>query len=111
MLRLPLSVRHAVDPLAGPVIVEISLERLGLGDEPLGEAVSAKPGEVHELNVLNILSPIEVGEEPPKRGGLQLGACSVIHGLLSLGASRVVIHRDDIPWSTVHLSMASGQRA
>src|SRR5690242_10475832 len=78
MHRLPVLVRHPVDDLARLRVGERDAALLGGGAVPLGQAVPAEPGQVHDIDVLDIRALPEVGDEAAKRRGLELGASAVV---------------------------------
>src|SRR5262245_29454017 len=70
--RLPFLVGHAVDDLARGVLRELHASLGGRLLVPIGEAVAAEAGEVHEVDVLHIGALAEVLDEPPEGGGFEL---------------------------------------
>src|SRR6185295_2475282 len=86
ILRLPFLVRHAVDRLAARLLGH--RHALGVGGvlHPVGQAVAAEAGEIHQVDVLHFRMGAQVLEQAAERRGLELGAGLVVkrHG----GSSR-----------------------
>ncbi len=74
MLGLPFLVRHAVDRLSALVLAHRHAVRIGRILHPVGQAVAAEAGEVHEIDVLHVGARAQVLEQPAERGRLELGA-------------------------------------
>jgi hypothetical protein len=70
---LLLLVRHAVHRLAGFRIGQRDAALFSAREVPLGEAVAAKAGQVHELDVLNIAALGEVLQEAAESRGFEFG--------------------------------------
>src|SRR5690606_12974139 len=77
-LGLPSIVRHPVDPFARALEVELDASLLGGGGVPLAEAVAAKPGQVHQVDVLDVGPLLEVGDQAAERRGFHLGALRIV---------------------------------
>src|SRR5262245_36007154 len=73
ILGLPLLIGHAVNHLAGAILAELKplfARRLLV---PIGEAVAAKPGHVHEVDVLHLMALAQVSDQAAERRRFQLG--------------------------------------
>ena len=81
--RLPLGIGHAVDHFAGFVLGHREAAGLGRLAVPVGQAVPAEAGEVHQVDVLDVAALAEMLDEPPEGGGLEFGA----GGLVEIGSS------------------------
>nr|BFE94280.1 hypothetical protein GCM10020185_48160 [Pseudomonas brassicacearum subsp. brassicacearum] len=81
VLGFPLGVRHSVDHFAGVVEADLDLAFIGGGLVPLGQAVAAEAGEVHQVDVLHILAAVQVGNQPTESGGFEFEALLVVHGV------------------------------
>src|SRR5690625_6040236 len=71
MALLPLFVGHAVDVPASPRIVQVFALLFRRGDQPLGQAVATKPGQLHELDVLHVLAAVQMLQQATKGGCLE----------------------------------------
>ena len=69
----PFVVGHAVDQLAGLVVGHRLAALLRGGAIPLGQAVPAEAGEVHQVDVLHVGALAQMRHQRPERGGLELG--------------------------------------
>src|SRR5262249_14068403 len=72
-LRLPLLVGHSVDHLASVGIAELDAALDRRGAIPLRQAVPAEPGEVHDVEVLDVGALAKVLDQAAERRGLDLG--------------------------------------
>src|SRR5262245_9263957 len=90
VLRLPVPVRHAVDNLARLVLAQPLPLLLGGFLIPVGEAVAAEAGEVHQVDVLHVGAFAQVRDELAVSCGLKLGTGLVVevaHGALLKGSA------------------------
>src|SRR5580700_1316904 len=87
IFRLPGLIRHAVDRLAALVLGHADALVVGGVLEPVGEAVAAKAGEVHQVDVLDVGPLAQVLDKAPEGGGLEFrpgfvvdchGGCSAV---------------------------------
>src|SRR5690606_19373915 len=62
---------HAVDDLAGPVLVEGDAGLLGRVAIPVGQTVAAEAGEVHQVDVLDVAALAQMPDQPAERRRLQ----------------------------------------
>src|SRR5262245_27263386 len=83
ILRLPFLERHAVHGLAALVLRHC--HALGVGGilHPVRQAVAAEAGEVHQVDVLHVGARAQMLEQAPERGGFELRAGLVVHGVFS----------------------------
>src|SRR5262245_18157185 len=88
MSRLPLLVSHAVDRLPRFVLAQGKASRRGRLLIPIGEAVPAKPRELHEVDVLNVGPLAKMADEPSEGFRLDLGPRLLIHDRLLLIGGR-----------------------
>src|SRR5699024_5785420 len=88
MLRLPVSIRHAVNALAGILITDFDTAQLGLGAKPFRQAVAAKAGQIHQIDILHVAALLQVGDQVAKGGGFNLDTGIFIH--------------ENSPWATVN---------
>src|SRR5260221_7655591 len=85
---LPIVIRHAVDDLAGFRIAERDALLLGRRAVPLGQAVAAKAGQVHEIEVLHVGALAQMRDQVPKRRSLELRTRLVVHATPPIRARR-----------------------
>src|SRR6185369_6287392 len=73
VLGLPVLVGHAVDDLARALLGK--LQALGVGRllVPVGEAVAAEAGQIHQVDVLHLAAPAQMLHELAESRGLQFG--------------------------------------
>ena len=90
---LPIAVRFAVHSLQRLVVghVRVALRPRAL-EVPLAEAVAAKSGEVHHVDVLGVRPRLEMRHELAEGVGLDLGARRR-HGEEGVGVSSRVLMR------------------
>src|SRR5690606_2089854 len=77
--RLPFVIRHAVDALLGRAEIDIDALLLRRLDVPLAEAISAKAREDHQVDVLHVLSLVEMLQQASKHGRVELELGPFIH--------------------------------
>src|SRR5688500_18424307 len=73
MLRLPLLVGHAVDVCAAVVLGERDGALVRGVLQPVGQAVAAEAGQIHEIDVLHVRARAEVLDKPAESRCLELG--------------------------------------
>src|SRR3546814_10369353 len=71
VLGFPLGVRHAVNHFAGIIEADLDLAFIGSCLVPLGQAVAAEAGEVHQVDVLHILAAVQMGRSEEHTSELQ----------------------------------------
>ena len=83
MLRLPLLIGHAVDRLAALVLADGDPFGVGLFLHPVGQAVAAEAGQIHQIDVLDVGPGAQVADQAPENGGFQFRSGFVVdrHGL------------------------------
>src|SRR5262245_61395491 len=74
VLRLPGLVGHAVDRLAALVLAERYPLRVSGVLEPIGEAIAAEAGEIHQIDVLDVGPRLQMLDQAPE--GRRLELCS-----------------------------------
>lgn len=74
VLGFPLGIGHAVDLFAGLVIADFHPEVVGGGLVPLGQAVAAETGEVHQVDVLHVLAGLQMMDQGAEGGGFEFQA-------------------------------------
>src|SRR5262249_6513214 len=79
-LGLPFLIRHAVDRLTARVLAERDAALVGLFLHPVGQAVAAEAGEIHQIDVLHVSARAQVLDEAAKNRGFELGAGLVVEG-------------------------------
>src|SRR6266851_10080478 len=90
----PLVIRHAVDHLPRFRVREREAALLGLGPIPFRQAVPAKAGQVHQIDVLDIGPLAQMLDEAAKRCRFEFGAGLVVHRDLQIVAKPyVALHR------------------
>ena len=62
IFTFPIAVRHAVYPFPCSFVVDFDARFVASGRIPLRQAVSAEPGKVHQVDVLNIFVFVQMGE-------------------------------------------------
>jgi hypothetical protein len=72
VFRFPGLVGHAVDGLAALVLAERDAFGVGRVLEPVGEAIAAEAGEIHQVDVLDVGPRLEMLDQAPEGGGLEL---------------------------------------
>lgn len=80
IFRLPLLVRHAVDRLACFILGHRDPAGGGLLLIPVGQTVAAEPGEVHEIDVLNVGALTEMSHQLAERCCFEFDACVFVVG-------------------------------
>jgi hypothetical protein len=75
----PFVVRHAIDNLARLRVGQWDTAFFGFGAIPFRQAVPAKAGQVHQVDVLDIGSLTQMFDEAPEGRSLELGAGLVVH--------------------------------
>src|SRR5262249_32609455 len=80
ILRFPGLVGHAVDSLAAVVLAHGHALRVGRLLEPIGKAVAAETGEVHQVVVLQVGPFAKMPDKAPEGGGFELGSVFVVDG-------------------------------
>jgi len=96
VLGLPLLVRHAVDHLARTVLAELETLLAGRLLIPIGQAVAAKAGHVHEVDVLHLMVLAQMADQAPEGRCFQLG----LETFVDLGHHRFSIQRRPRRWQT-----------
>src|SRR5215469_3155010 len=79
VFRPPFVIGHAIDDLARFGIGERDATVFGFRTIPFREAVAAKAGEVHQIDVLNVGPLAEMLHEAAERRGLEFDAGLVVH--------------------------------
>jgi len=69
--RLPRLVGHAVDDLTRRVVAQVVAVRLRGRGVPLGQAVPAKAGQVHQVDVLDVGALLQVGDQVAEHLGIE----------------------------------------
>src|SRR5690606_34564876 len=59
---------------AGLIVVDTLAVFFRSGDIPLGQAVPAEAGQVHQVDILDVLAFVQVSQQPPEHSGFDLGA-------------------------------------
>src|SRR5215831_10813388 len=85
VLRLPLVIGHAIDDLSRFGVAEREAAFLGGRAIPFREAVPAKAGKVHQVDVLHVRALAQMRDQPPEGGGFQFDARLVVHRDLQCG--------------------------
>ena len=80
IFRLPGLVGHAVDRLAALVLAHGDTLCIRRILEPVGQAVTAEAGEVHQIEVLDIGPPAQMFDKTPESGGFKFRSGFVIDG-------------------------------
>src|SRR5262249_49103273 len=80
VFRLPFVVRHAVHRFAACVLAERDAARVGRLLHPVGQAIAAEAGEVHQVDVLDLGMGAQMLHQAPEYRRLELGAGLVVHG-------------------------------
>src|SRR6185312_6758731 len=82
MLRLPLLVRHAVDPLAALVLGHRNPAFVGGVLHPVRQAIAAEARKIHQIDILHVGACAQMLDEAPESGGLEFGSGLVVerHG-------------------------------
>src|SRR5260370_9790062 len=78
-VRRPFVIGHAIDDLPRFGIGQRKAAIFGFGAIPFRQAVAAKAGQVHQIDVLNIGSFAQMFHEPAEGCGLEFGAGLVVH--------------------------------
>src|SRR6267154_5290557 len=88
---LPLLIRHAVDRFAALVLAERDAGLVGLLLHPVGQAVAAEAGEIHQVDVLHVDPRAQMVDQTPEDGCFELGAGLVVegHGCCSTGVPNI----------------------
>src|SRR5262249_43172793 len=86
--RLPFGIGHAVNDLAGGVLVELDAAGLRGLLVPVRQAIAAKAGEIHEVDILDVVTLAQMFEQPPKRRSFQLVSRRLIQ----------LCHGELLPW-------------
>src|SRR5690606_28173273 len=73
---LPFRIRHSVNHLPSGFIVELQLSLGGGSGIPFGQAVATKARKIHQIDILNILAAVQMGQQTPKYSGFNIGALS-----------------------------------
>src|SRR5580700_502279 len=82
MLGAPFVVGHAVDDLAAFVLGHRQAFGVGRVLHPVGQAVAAEAGQIHQVDVLHVGAGAQVLDQPAVDGGFKLGLVVGSHGLL-----------------------------
>jgi hypothetical protein len=88
---LPLGIGHAVDDLARLVLVERDARLVGRVAIPVGQAVAAEAGEVHQVDVLHVGALAQMLDERAEGGRLEVAplvSAEIGHRLLLPAAIR-----------------------
>ena len=84
VFSLPLAVRHTVYRFTRGLVAHIETPFRCRGAIPFGQAISAKAGQIHDIDILNIGSFAEVRDEATKYRGLQLDFTGLVHDAATL---------------------------
>src|SRR5947209_13902856 len=97
MFLLPGLVRHAVDGLAALILRHLRALGVSRLFKPIGQAVTAEPGQIHQIDVLNVGARAQMLDHASESGGLELRSGFVVnrHGR-TLTLSRKLI--DNNKW-------------
>ncbi len=84
VLRLPGLVGHAVDRLAAFVLGQRNALFIGRILEPVGQAIAAEPGQIHQVDVLDVGPVTQMPNQTPEYGSFQFCSGFVVkrHGLI-----------------------------
>src|SRR6516162_7707753 len=82
IFRPPFVVRHAIDDLPRLRVRQRDVALLGLLAIPPRQAIAAKAGQVHQIDVLDIGPLLEMRNEAPECSGFELDASVVVHRIL-----------------------------
>lgn len=93
---LPLLVRHAVDHLARTILAELETLLAGRLLIPIGKAIAAKAGHVHEVDVLHLMALAQMSDQAAERRCFQLG----LETFVDLGHHRFSIQERPRRWQT-----------
>jgi hypothetical protein len=103
--RLPFAVGHAVDDLPRLLLRHLDAGRAGRVAIPVGEAVAAEAGEIHQVDVLHVGARAKVREERAERRRLEVALLVGIEighgGLLHTAPVRE-------PWRSTSVDIGSG---
>src|SRR5262245_15352902 len=82
VLLPPFVIGHAVDSGTALVLAQGQAPGVGRLLHPVGQAVAAEPGEIHQIDVLHVGARAQVLDQAPEYGGFELGAGLVVgvHG-------------------------------
>src|SRR5260221_2637213 len=78
---LPRVVRHAVDHFARRRIAQRHALFLGGGAVPFRQTVAAKARQVHQVEILHVGALLQMRDQTPERGGLELDSGLVVHAV------------------------------
>ena len=70
---LPFLIGHAVDDLARFVLGQRNAVLLGRIAIPVGQAVAAEAGKVHQVDVLHVAAFAQMRDQTAEGGGLEFG--------------------------------------
>src|SRR3954469_9124631 len=96
VLRLPLVIRHAVNVRAAVLLREGEPALVRRILQPVREAVAAKAGEVHEVDVLHVGALAQMLRQPPEGRRFQLRSglvVEMVHRMRSGTARRSIPYR------------------
>src|ERR1700730_5390194 len=112
VFRPPFVIGHAVDDLARFGICQRESAILGFGAIPFREAVAAKAGQVHQIDVLNVGPLAQMLDEAAEGCGFEFGAGLVVHrDLLLIAGSYVALQpaglKRQLPCTAARLRISS----
>ena len=81
MVAFPVRDTHPVDVLLGGGVVEVRVCLFGSSGIPLGQAVTTKSGESHQVDILHIAARLQMGYQGTKCRGFCQGLLIFGHGL------------------------------
>src|SRR5262249_52092059 len=95
VLGLPLLERLAVDDLAALVLGHRHALLVRRLLHPVGEAIAAEAGEIHQVDVLHVGTAAQVLDQAAIDGGFEFGAGLLVHGNSSLRVKFLTLGNKD----------------